>query len=1486
MSKKLTWLHISDIHFHPHTRWRGGAAETGLIKHLKTVFGNDSSLHPDFVFCTGDIAYGESNLAPLIDQYKDAKNFFNELLAACGRGGIPLSSERLFVVPGNHDVNRNNFSKDSQLVMNLWAKDASKHANEMNQRFDGKDEAFKSSIKRLDEYAQFLKEYLPHQHDAEGRHCYAKIIDVDGLKVGIAGFNSAWTCAGPEKERDIWLPAEWQFNAANNDLNGSEVRIGLMHHPLDWLNVADRDIAMRRISTDFDFWLHGHSHNAWIDPGQNHITIGAGALGAENNSEFGINLIQIEIPSSKGVARLYQRKRGDKGWTPAPVDGHAPEGIWQFNLPERLRKAVSPAPTASSPQAPAKEPFDLWAKAYKEYLSEKAHKTFDPELLVSQKASRIFATNESRDVFDNSSDEDVVRMMSDASYAGGDASATASAKSTAFAVLQKNPRVILEAGTGAGKTTCALSFCVEQNKDRGGDERRLALYLNLHDYKETGLDSMLPGLHQKLSELPDDWDIYLILDSLDECPYVLTHACLKDIHELVTVKRRIHYAIITRPMWYSLDQFADWQRFRLDAFAKEECELYLKKKLGWEPSQLSELYSAIEKQPGCEYLYTNPFFLSIFSEIVQPQTNDLPRRLQMVDSYVKHVVHRELKDMLPQLGVSAEENEKMAFLALGKVAFAIATDDKLQVDRLIKILVSRKAILEDTPSGIAFTHDLFKQFFLCLYLVSNCRDIIQLPQRQNGEWNGLLSFLFEYDHQDSLPPPIVEWAWSFDKLAVTFGLSSLEILNSLPIPELPEDPWLRGLLKAGRGGDATEETVEISEQRLSSPSYALEQRLKDPFLWYIGSLDNARATNIDNLISDNMEPWGELMPAIIEGNADWRKKLQGKSLFRFCLGLEDVRDQAVADRLGDLAIAAIDKGEEHPWVLALFLSRCAKADMNVLKWNGRLIQYLELVSTRRLHRLFVNKAFRGAVEQNNPNGDKLFDFVIARRKLIPELANVFSVEKRIKTALLPKIKAEMLNILSPIEMSLGVRKRLFTADEVPEAWKTYWAHRVGPIEAHKLLDAGILAADRIDQQKLTAWKGTLGPKEAAGLVEAKLLKGSDFNPQLVRRWLDESDRFELFRLFTTFTITSEISVYPEFVERAFATLPFDRCWYLVHNKKIIPEENIPQNFWERARQAMDSDPVAFAFMFTKGDVYANSIKARCKESAFKLGETDVRAIFLKKKVMSLEECWNYESASIEGIDKRIIDSILSDNVDASNFEINRELRDRPFTFVVIRKNLSTEGSFYVYHPFWNCDIRFSKQSGIPHDEIKEGSVIQSFVNVAFQGGIGLIDFRAHALNHWSTEEICQKYMQLIIRGDDKLKLENLRNEKLTYKIAQKGESDTKLGIPPFDFSQFKETEYTKQGKLSTEIIRKKVHDINSQLKNRWFTLCIAETNSERKTGIATHRNQNYKIKFSFENIIEEREISSGSWLFCRVQLQKTLQNDKWMFYVRDGAFLL
>lgn len=329
--KELVWLHLSDIHFHPKTSWRDSRVRQELLEFLQEGFSDGSLSRPHLVFCTGDIAFGETSGAPLKQQYGDAASFFDELLKCC-----ELPRERLFMVPGNHDVNRSEILRDQQARLVEMAKTPREHVAAINQRFDSSSKDHRLAMERLQEYGQFVQSYRPELH-WEDYHLYARQLEVEGWKVGVAGFNSAWSCAGPEDDRHVWLAGQWQFNHMANGLRGADLKIGLIHHPFDWLNEAEHHEAEQRASKDLHFLLHGHTHAAWVRPTDNCVQVAAGATGADTPDQFGINLTQLNPVTGECCTHLYSYQQG---WVIAPVAKHAPKGQWRFKSGLQLQTSV------------------------------------------------------------------------------------------------------------------------------------------------------------------------------------------------------------------------------------------------------------------------------------------------------------------------------------------------------------------------------------------------------------------------------------------------------------------------------------------------------------------------------------------------------------------------------------------------------------------------------------------------------------------------------------------------------------------------------------------------------------------------------------------------------------------------------------------------------------------------------------------------------------------------------------------------------------------------------------------------------------------------------------------------------------------------------------------------------------------------------------------------------------------------------------------
>jgi 3',5'-cyclic AMP phosphodiesterase CpdA len=90
----LKWLHISDFHFKGGDPYDRDVVLGALVRSVGKYRGR--GVRADLIFATGDVAHsGKPN------EYEAATAFFDALLDAA-----QVEKSRLFIVPGNHDVDR------------------------------------------------------------------------------------------------------------------------------------------------------------------------------------------------------------------------------------------------------------------------------------------------------------------------------------------------------------------------------------------------------------------------------------------------------------------------------------------------------------------------------------------------------------------------------------------------------------------------------------------------------------------------------------------------------------------------------------------------------------------------------------------------------------------------------------------------------------------------------------------------------------------------------------------------------------------------------------------------------------------------------------------------------------------------------------------------------------------------------------------------------------------------------------------------------------------------------------------------------------------------------------------------------------------------------------------------------------------------------------------------------------------------------------
>ncbi len=218
-SETLQILHLSDLHISQNNNPVDSPIFKALIKQIKG--DRENGINPEIVIISGDIADRGTG-----DEYKIVKEFIDKLL-----GTLELPDESLFMVPGNHDINRGRFrpSEPNPVYLNM---------DELNREL--KDESFRADLlKGMDEYFGFVRRDYNHLTSKNGTLVpFVKFIDTKcGREIGVVGLNSAWMCRKSPDERKIAI-GEYQIMKAMEELEAygnTDIRLCICHHPLSWL---------------------------------------------------------------------------------------------------------------------------------------------------------------------------------------------------------------------------------------------------------------------------------------------------------------------------------------------------------------------------------------------------------------------------------------------------------------------------------------------------------------------------------------------------------------------------------------------------------------------------------------------------------------------------------------------------------------------------------------------------------------------------------------------------------------------------------------------------------------------------------------------------------------------------------------------------------------------------------------------------------------------------------------------------------------------------------------------------------------------------------------------------------------------------------------------------------------------------------------------------------------------------------------------------
>ncbi|MBU1495137.1 MAG: metallophosphoesterase, partial [Actinobacteria bacterium] len=359
MERIITWLHLSDLHaLSPKHAWEPDFILSELVASLR-VF-RKRSISPDFIFFSGDLAFGNFSTNPgssMEDQYHKFDSFFDSV-----REVFPdVPDQNVFFVPGNHDVDRSEVAVDQQ----QWLMNSA-NIEDINNLLQSKDKQFGRLMLRLKEYRQYLESSkYTHLLGDPDRLIYSTKRSIQGIDLGIAGFNSAWASGEDGEKGKLWTGGLWQINNLYNSLSSADLRLALIHHPANWFVEKEDKPFWDTLRSRFHFCLNGHEHSPGVEtPVPDFLRIMASACYNRADRLNGYNMTQLNLSTNQACITLLRYDDMGGGWVPHIISGRSTNDgeciIDNVQFLNRLRRRrVFQVPSDMSAGPPPRQPATI-----------------------------------------------------------------------------------------------------------------------------------------------------------------------------------------------------------------------------------------------------------------------------------------------------------------------------------------------------------------------------------------------------------------------------------------------------------------------------------------------------------------------------------------------------------------------------------------------------------------------------------------------------------------------------------------------------------------------------------------------------------------------------------------------------------------------------------------------------------------------------------------------------------------------------------------------------------------------------------------------------------------------------------------------------------------------------------------------------------------------------------------------------------------------
>lgn len=243
-------IHISDFHLET---TRPSNDKLKLVKAL----ANDLQQYVDnntIIVFTGDLLNkgGKDFTLPTNEAFKLFEALlFDEIIAK-----NPTVKNKIFVVPGNHDIVRDKIDPVSETgLAKILASE--KDVNE----FISANRIKSKHIEQLEDYKLWERNYYSTFANRNlSNFDNSFIIELSGKKIGISCFNSSWLCRKKDDDKENLIIGKTQIINSLDYIKDCEFKVAITHHPIEFLKDFDRETVKMELLKNYNILLTGHVH--------------------------------------------------------------------------------------------------------------------------------------------------------------------------------------------------------------------------------------------------------------------------------------------------------------------------------------------------------------------------------------------------------------------------------------------------------------------------------------------------------------------------------------------------------------------------------------------------------------------------------------------------------------------------------------------------------------------------------------------------------------------------------------------------------------------------------------------------------------------------------------------------------------------------------------------------------------------------------------------------------------------------------------------------------------------------------------------------------------------------------------------------------------------------------------------------------------------------------------------------------------------------